>query len=323
MLPGRRLFLLQSGAVVAAAVTGCRGSRAPAKLGDTPRPPAAVSRAGRIVSRVLPGVPTTDGAGVRLSRVIGQPALRHLDPFVLLDRFHSDDPGAYVRGFPDHPHRGFETVTVMLSGRMRHRDSRGNHGLIVGGGAQWMTAGRGIVHSEMPEQVEGLMSGFQLWVNLPAAEKMCPQLYQDLAPTQIAEERLSPAGSRVRIIAGQGGPVRERPTQPTLMTVALEDDRAFSLDTPRDHTVFVFVGAGAVEIGPEGGSTSVSEGTLAVLGPGDQLRVRATDRRSEVLVAAARPLGEPIVQRGPFVMNTEEEIRRAWDDYRAGVLDRT
>jgi quercetin 2,3-dioxygenase len=267
---------------------------------------------------------------VRLARFIGQPALRNLDPFVLLDRIHSDDPGAYIRGFPDHPHRGFETVTVMLAGRMRHRDSRGNHGLITGGGAQWMTAGRGIVHSEMPEQEQGLLSGFQLWVNLPAAEKMCPQAYQDLAPSQIAEDRLGPSGSRVRVIAGHaagllgaGGPVRERPTQPILLTAALEDDRALELDTPEGHSAFLLVSSGEVEVGPEDAGGIVGEGTLAVLGPGRRVRVRARDRRSEVLLAAGRPLGERIVQSGPFVMSTEEEIRRAWEDYRAGVLDRT
>jgi redox-sensitive bicupin YhaK (pirin superfamily) len=280
-------------------------------------------RDGRRVVSSLAGMATTDGAGVRLARVIGQPALRHLDPFILLDRFHSDDPSAYVRGFPDHPHRGFETVTVMLSGRVRHKDSRGNQGLITGGGAQWMTAGRGIVHSEMPERVDGMMSGFQLWVNLPAAEKMCPQVYQDLPPSALREDRLSPSGSHVRMIAGNGGPVRARPTEPMLMTVALEDDRPFTVDTPKGHAAFVFVGGGSVEVGEDGASSTVRDGTLAVLGPGDRVRVRAVDQRADVLIAAARPLGEPIVQRGPFVMNTEEEIRRAWDDYRAGVLDKT
>lgn len=316
MLSTRRVFLFQSGLVVASAVAGCRASEAP----------AIVSRSFRNVARRLPGMPTTDGAGVRLTRVIGQPALRNLDPFVLLDRFHSDDPGAYIRGFPNHPHRGFETVTVMLAGRMRHRDSRGNHGVITGGGAQWMTAGRGIVHSEMPEQDDGLMSGFQLWINLPAKEKMCPQFYQDLAPAQIAEDRLSPAGSKVRVIAGRAsavaGPVREHTTQPFLATLALEDDKAFELDVPEGHAVFAFVGSGEVFVGGEGAAEAVREGTLAILGSGSRVRVRARDRRSEVLLAAARPIGEPIVQRGPFVMNTEEEIRKAWADYRAGVLDK-
>jgi hypothetical protein len=316
MLAGRRLFLVQSGALVAATLGGCREA---ADVGA----PAVGSRSWRPVSRALAGMPTSDGAGVRLLRVIGQPALDHLDPFLLLDRIHSDDPGAYIRGFPDHPHRGFETVTVMRAGRMRHRDSKGNHGVITGEGAQWMTAGRGIVHSEMPEQERGLLSGFQLWINLPAAEKMGPQHYQDLSPAQLVEDRLSPAGSRARLIAGPGGPVRPRPTEPILLTVALEDDRPFEIDTPRAHSAFVYVAAGAVEIGPEGGSTRVSEGTLAVLGPGDRVRARATDQRSDLLVAAARPLGEPIARRGPFVMNTEEEIRRAFEDYQRGVLDRT
>jgi redox-sensitive bicupin YhaK (pirin superfamily) len=309
----RRRFLVGSGLLLGAAAVGCRA-------------PAVQVRNPRRVTSLLPGLPTVDGAGVRLTRIIGQPALRHLDPFVLLDRIHSDDPDAWIRGFPDHPHRGFETVTVMLSGRMRHRDSRGNHGLIGGGGAQWMTAGRGIVHSEMPEQERGLLSGFQLWVNLPAAEKMCPPFYQDLAPERLAEERFGPSGSRVRIIAGAAngaaGPVRERPTRPILLTAALEDDTPFELETPPDHTAFAFVSAGEAHLGPEGGETVVPEGMLALLGPGDRLRVRAVDRRSELLLAAGRPLNEPIVQRGPFVMNSEDEIRRAFDDYRAGTLDK-
>jgi redox-sensitive bicupin YhaK (pirin superfamily) len=314
----RREFLVETGVFGALALAGCRVA------------PAIARRSIRAVTQVVAGMPTVDGAGVHLSRIIGQPALRHLDPFVLLDRIHSDDPGAYIRGFPDHPHRGFETVSVMLSGRIRHRDSRGNHGLITGGGAQWMTAGRGIVHSEMPEQEQGLLSGFQLWVNLPAREKMCPQYYQDLAPAALSETSLGSSG-RLRVIAGSvdglagpvHGPVRERPTQPMLFTAVLEDDRPLEIDVPALHNAFVFVGAGEVDVGPDGAAAPVAEGHLAVLAPGDRLRLRATNRRSELLVAAARPLGEPIVQRGPFVMNTEEEIQKAWSDYRAGVLDRT
>lgn len=270
-------------------------------------------------------MPTKDGAGVELSRVIGQPALRNLDPFIMLDRFHSDEPGAYIRGFPDHPHRGFETVTVMLEGRMRHKDSRGNQGLITGGGSQWMTAGRGIIHSEMPEQERGLMSGYQLWVNLPAKEKMCPQYYQDLAPSAIAESVLATASGRVRVISGDvnglAGPVRTRPTQPIVATAVLEDDRAFEVDTPAEHAAFVFVGSGELDIGAENAETTVATGRIAVLGPGERIRMRAR-LRSEVLIAAGKPLREPIVQRGPFVMNTEAEIERAWADYRAGVLDK-
>jgi redox-sensitive bicupin YhaK (pirin superfamily) len=315
MSPSRRRAFLAQAAAGAAALAGRRAVAG-----------RIASRVERRVEQVLPGMPTTDGAGVHLLRVIGQPALRHLDPFVLLDRLHSDDPGAYIAGFPDHPHRGFETVTVMLDGRMRHRDSRGNSGLITGGGAQWMTAGRGIVHSEMPEQERGLMSGFQLWVNLPAREKMCGQFYQDLAPGKIAEARLGRAGSLMRFIAGKAngvaGPVRSRPTQPLLLTVALEDDQPFELDLPADHTAFAFVTYGEVAVGPERAATTVGGQTLAVLGPGNRLRARATSRRSQLLIAAGRPLHEPIVQRGPFVMNTEAEIEKAIADYRAGVLDR-
>jgi redox-sensitive bicupin YhaK (pirin superfamily) len=274
---------------------------------------------------MLPGMATVDGAGVRLMRIIGQPALRNLDPFIMLDRFHSDDPNAYIRGFPDHPHRGFETVTVMLEGRMRHRDSRGNQGLIMGGGSQWMTAGRGIVHSEMPEQERGLMSGFQLWINLPAKEKMRPQEYQDLQPSQLAEGKVSNA-SVARVIAGNlnglVGPVRQRVTEPLLLTLALEDDQPVELETAENHTAFVMVSTGQADVGPEAKATAVPEGTLAILGAGRKLRVRAKDQRTVLLVAAARPLNEPIVQRGPFVMNTEEEIRKAFEDYRNGVLDR-
>ena len=282
----------------------------------------------RRVEQLFPGMPTTDGAGVHLRRIIGQPALRNLDPFILLDRLHSDDPGAYIAGFPDHPHRGFETVTVMLAGQMRHRDSRGNSGLITGGGAQWMTAGRGIVHSEMPEQDHGLMSGFQLWINLPAKEKMSPQAYQDLAPARIAAQKISRAGSLLRVIAGNAdglhGPVRPRPTQPLLLTARLEDDQPLRLELPPLHTAFVYVARGGVSIGPERDKDpgEIPAQTLGILGPGRRLRIRARNQSSEILVAAGRPLHEPIVQRGPFVMNTEAEIQRAIDDYRAGILDR-
>jgi redox-sensitive bicupin YhaK (pirin superfamily) len=214
----------------------------------------------------------------------------------------------------------------MLQGRMRHRDSRGNSGLIQSAGAQWMTAGRGIIHSEMPEQEQGLMSGFQLWLNLPAKEKLCPQYYQDLQPAQLAEARLGSAGSRLRLIAGLHdglvGPVRERATQPLLLTAALEDERALELHTPAGHAAFVFVNQGSVSIGPEGQAHELAAGTCARLDDGTRLRLRATRERAEVLVAAARPLREPVVQRGPFVMNTEAEIHQAIADYRAGVLDK-
>jgi redox-sensitive bicupin YhaK (pirin superfamily) len=314
----RRTCILQTALQTAVGASALLGGRA--------RAVAARSRTPRKVERLLGGMATSDGAGVKLTRVIGQPALRHLDPFLMLDRFHSDDPSAYIAGFPDHPHRGFETVTVMLEGRMRHRDSQGNAGLITGGGVQWMTAGRGIIHSEMPEQEKGLMSGFQLWVNLPAAQKMTAPVYQDLAPGRLVEQRLGAAGSKLRLIAGKvdglTGPVRERPTRPLLLTAALEDDRPLDLTIPAGHTAFVFVASGQVSLGPDHDATSVAAGTIAVLGAGNQLRLRAPTRRSQILLAAGRPLGEPIVQSGPFVMNTEAEIQQAFADYRAGRLDR-
>jgi redox-sensitive bicupin YhaK (pirin superfamily) len=309
----RRQFLLDSTVAAAALAASCRM-------------PAFLRTSVRAVLQTLPGVPHVDGAGVQLTRVFPQPALANLDPFVLVDRLHSNHREDFIRGFPDHPHRGFETVTVMLEGQVRHRDSRGNHGLIRGGGAQWMTAGRGIVHSEMPEQDSGWLSGFQLWINLPAKEKMCPQEYQDLAPARIAEEKLSPAGSLLRVIAGSAdglaGPVRDRATKPVLLTIALEDDRPFELALPEDHVAFAFVHDGVAGIGPADRPTQVPEGTLAILGPGSRVRMRATDQRSGVLFAAAKPLREPIAMRGPFVMNTEAELHQAFEDYRNGVLDR-
>lgn len=315
MLTSRRSFLVQTGALTAAGLWGCQSSKAP----------AVITTSQRVVTRTLAGMPTTDGAGVKLLRVIGQPQLRNLDPFLMLDRIFSDDPSGYIKGFPDHPHRGFETVSIMLDGKIRHRDSRGNQGVITGGGAQWMTAGRGIVHSEMPEQDRGLLSGFQLWVNLPASEKMCTQFYQDLKPEQLAEAKLS-AGGAARLISGRldglTGPVRSRPTDPTLLTLRLEDDRPFTLELPDGYTAFAFVHTGAVHLGPEGGEQRVAAGSLALLGEGKRLRVQARDERAGLIVAAGKPLREPIAQRGPFVMNTEEEINKAWADYRAGVLDK-
>jgi redox-sensitive bicupin YhaK (pirin superfamily) len=314
MNSGRRIFLAQTTALAGGGLLGCE--RAPA--------PAVIALDERRVVQSLRGMPTTDGAGVRLLRVIGQPALRHLDPFVLLDRIFSDDPSAYIRGFPNHPHRGFETVSVMLDGRIRHRDSRGNEGLITGGGAQWMTAGRGIVHSEMPEQDQGLVHGFQLWINLPASEKLCQQAYQDLAPSRVAAGTLSGSGN-VRVIAGNlhglAGPVRPRPTEPTLITLALEDERPFVFDVPREHTAFAFVHTGVAYLGPESSAKRVSAGELALLGAGNRIRVRAAGERAGLVLAAGRPLREPVVQSGPFVMNTEAEIAKAWSDYRDGVLD--
>ncbi len=276
----------------------------------------------RRVRQIVPGLATTEGAGVQLMRIIGQPALRSLDPFVLLDRIHTDDPEAYRRGFPDHPHRGFETVTVMLEGRMRHRDSRGNEGVISGGGVQWMTAGRGIVHSEMPEQDRGFLSGYQFWINLPAREKLRTPEYQDLPADRLAHTAL-PGRGHLDLVAGRAlgrrGPVAKRTTEPLLLVATFEDDRPLDLEVPAGHNAFVVVHVGSLLVSDH---DRVEAGSIAVLDAGTRVRLRADRVRTVVLVAAGKPLGEPVVQSGPFVMNTEAEIRKAWDDYRSGTLVR-
>ena len=311
----RRAVLAGSSAAIASmALAGC----APAQ-----RAPTAIARSSRDVLHVVRGLPTSDGAGVRLTRVIGQRALDHLDPFLLLDQLHSDDPSGYIRGFPDHPHRGFETVTIMLDGRMRHRDSVGSSGLITGGGVQWMTAGRGIIHSEMPEQEDGMLWGFQLWVNLPRHEKMRAPEYQDLAPSRLAEAAL-PHGGRLRIAAGRAmdleGPVRERATAPLLATIALRDEAPVSIEVPRDHTALVLVAQGAIDAGPERRTTRVGAEQMAIFDAGERIEVRAREERTQLVLAAARPLREPIARWGPFVMSTDAEIQQAIDDYRSGRL---
>lgn len=315
----RREFLLQTGAVLGAPLLGCRGSTPSAG-------PAIIAASVRSVEHTLAGMAMRDGAGVKVINVIGQPGLPHLDPFVLLGWFRSDDPNDYFAGFPDHPHRGFETVSFMLDGHFRHHDSHGHQGDIGPGGAQWMTAGRGIVHSEMPLQDHGLMAGFQLWLNLPAKEKWRPHEYQDLEAPLLGHARFSSGGSTVTVVAGEmlgaTGPARPRTTEPLLGNLWLEDDEPAELDVPHGHTAFVHVYRGAVEVGPVASPVVVPKDTLAVLGAGTRIRLRARDGRSGVLVGAARPIGEPIVQSGPFVMNTDEEIRQAWDDYRRGVLDK-
>lgn len=276
----------------------------------------------RAVREVLPGMATSDGAGVKLTRVIGQPRLRNLDPFLMLDRFHSDDPDAYIAGFPDHPHRGFETVTVMLDGRMKHKDSRGNEGLIHGGGIQWMTAGRGIVHSEMPQQERGLMSGFQLWVNLPRSEKMTEPFYQDLQPEKLPLVDLDGRG-KARVVSGElfgaTGPVRPRPAEPMLAHVVLAEGHKIDFPVPIAHAAFLFVNEGSVTVGDD---RVVKRAELAVLGRGERVKIQAGEGGAQLLFAAGKPFGEPIVQYGPFVMNTQAEIERAFYDYQRGTLGR-
>jgi redox-sensitive bicupin YhaK (pirin superfamily) len=274
----------------------------------------------RKVVRTVAGQPTSDGAGVRLYRVIGGPALSELDPFLLLDEFLSDDPDDYIAGFPDHPHRGFETVTYMLAGRMRHGDNQGNSGLLEAGSVQWMTAGRGIFHSEMPEQEDGLMWGFQLWVNLPAKSKMTAPRYQDIAPADIPRIDLG-NGSELRVIAGTwqdtAGPISAIDAEPIYLDLRLAAGAALSVPLPAGHNAFVYCYGGATIIGRTNPVT-LARRHLAVLGEGDVIEVAAGADGARALVVAGRPFGEPIARYGPFVMNSEAEIREAIGDLRAG-----
>lgn len=276
----------------------------------------ATESALRTVARIVPAQSVSDGAGVRLLRSLGSRALSELDPFLLFDEFRSDDPTDYVAGFPDHPHRGFETVTYMLAGRMRHTDNKGHSGALEAGGVQWMTAGRGIVHSEMPEQEQGLMWGFQLWTNLPARDKLCEPRYQEFAPGEIPEVQLD--GARVRVIAGTvagvEGAVRGIATAPLYLEVQLQPGATCRLPVPVGHSAFCYVFEGEAEIS----DSHVGRGQLAVLSDGDSVSLQAGDTAARVLLVAARPLNEPVVRYGPFVMNTEQEIQDAFRDFRAG-----
>ncbi|MFO1057265.1 MAG: pirin family protein [Dongiaceae bacterium] len=285
-----------------------------------PDSPAAATTAWRSVLRLISGMPASDGAGVKLTRVIGSPALPDLDPFLMLDEFGSESASDYIAGFPDHPHRGFETVTYMLAGRMRHRDNQGNSGLLLPGGAQWMTAGRGIVHSEMPEQEQGLMRGFQLWVNLPARDKMTAPRYQDIDPERIPEVAL-PGGATVRVVAGRvgaaEGPVGGVATEPVYLDIALAPGGRFEQPLPAGHTAFAYVYEGEAAIGAPGRGRAVPKSRLAVLSEGDGFAAESPQGARLILVAG-RPLKEPVAKYGPFVMNTPDEIRQAIRDYQAG-----
>jgi redox-sensitive bicupin YhaK (pirin superfamily) len=274
----------------------------------------------RHVARIVRGRPTSDGAGVKLTRVIGQPALDMLDPFLMLDEFRSDSASDYIAGFPQHPHRGFETVTYMLAGRMRHGDNQGNSGLLTPGSVQWMTAGRGILHSEMPEQENGLMWGFQLWVNLPASDKMTAPRYQDIAPERIPEVELA-TGAKARVIAGKigetEGPVAGIVTQPTYLDVHLEARATASLALPSGHNAFVYVYEGQALIGT-GANAHLVRGDLGVLSAGSTVTIAAGEAPAKLLVVAGKPLDEPVAKYGPFVMNTQQQIVQAVEDFRAG-----
>ena len=272
----------------------------------------------RPIAKVVRGMPANDGAGVKLTRIIGAPGLAELDPFLLLDEIRSEDGADYIGGFPEHPHRGFETVTYVLAGRMRHGDNKGNRGTLGPGSVQWMTAGRGILHSEMPEQENGLMWGFQLWVNLPAKDKMMAPRYQDIEPARIPEITL-PGGIKARILAGklgeQAGPVEGIVTDPPLLDIALPGGvAAFDLPLPPGHNVFAYVFEGAAALGGE--ATRVGRGQIAVFGPGAAVRLAGGPGR--ILLAAGRPLGEPVARYGPFVMNTPRELEQAIADFQSG-----
>ncbi len=275
----------------------------------------------REVERLVKGVPVSDGAGVKLLRVLTADLQRRLDPFLMLDEFRSDDPNDYLAGFPNHPHRGFETVTYMLAGRMRHRDNAGHEGLLTAGGVQWMTAGRGIVHSELPEQEDGLMHGFQLWVNLPARDKLTAPDYRDI-PVEAIPAYTADDGVVVKVIAGESdgvvGAVQREATAPLYLDIELPPGVVHSVAIPAGHNAFVYVYRGQVEVGERGQRVEARQ--LAVLSnaPGaDSVLLRSADG-ARLLLIAGRPLHEPIVQWGPFVMNRREEIETALADYRDG-----
>jgi hypothetical protein len=275
----------------------------------------------RRVERLVAGQPTSDGAGVKLVRVLTHALQRRLDPFLMLDAFGSDSRDDYIGGFPDHPHRGFETVTYMLEGRMRHRDSAGNEGLLVGGAVQWMTAGRGVIHSEMPEQEDGRMEGFQLWLNLPSGNKMCAPWYRDIRPEQIPE--VQRPGVKVRVIAGRAlgvdGAMQREVTAPTYLDLHLAPGARFDQALPPEHNAFVYVYRGAVSIA----GSDVPAQRMAILAntPGsDGTVITAGPEGAKAILVAGQPLNEPIAQYGPFVMNTNEQIYQAVEDFRAGRL---
>jgi redox-sensitive bicupin YhaK (pirin superfamily) len=275
----------------------------------------------RRVGRVIRGMPTSDGAGVRLTRVIGTPQLDMLDPFLMLDEFGTDKPEDYIAGFPEHPHRGFETVTYMLDGRMRHRDNHGNEGVLVPGSVQWMTAGRGLVHSEMPEQQEGRMRGFQLWVNLPASEKMTQPRYQEFAPDRIPQVR--PAeGVNVKVIAGRvgevAGPIVQPATEPVYLDIELAPGAQWRHALPEGHNAFAYVFEGDGTIGEGEDARALASQELAVLIGGPTFQLRAGKSGVRAILVAGAPLQEPVARHGPFVMNTRQEIMQAFVDYQEG-----
>jgi len=274
----------------------------------------------RTITNIVTGQPTTDGAGVKLNRVLGTQQLDMVDPFLMLDAFYSDDPNDYIAGFPNHPHRGFETVTYMIAGAMKHGDHMGNTGHLRAGSVQWMTAGRGVIHSEMPEQEEGLLFGFQLWVNLPSDQKMVPARYQDIPPEDVPTvER--PDGVAIKVLAGTAfgtaGPIHGVATQPLMLDVTLPPGTSVEIDVPEGHNGFVHVFDGGARFGEDG--RKVRKGQLAVLGQKGKLHARSSNG-GRFLLLAGKPINEPVARYGPFVMNTRDELMQAFADYRSGTL---
>lgn len=275
----------------------------------------------RAVEHLVRGMETSDGAGVRLTRVLSQPLQRRLDPYLMLDAFGSDDPDDYIAGFPDHPHRGFETVTYMIAGRMLHRDSAGHEGLVENGGVQWMVAGRGVIHSEIPQQEDGVMEGFQLWLNLPAADKMAAPWYRDFSAAELPRYTTD-AGIEVVVIAGRShgveGAVQRPVTESLYLDIHLPPGSRFEQQLPASHNAFIFVYRGTVEVG----STVVPSGHMAILRNDETADgvVLCASGNARALLIAGRPLNEPIVQYGPFVMNTQEQIMQAFRDYQNGLF---
>jgi redox-sensitive bicupin YhaK (pirin superfamily) len=279
----------------------------------------------RQLQQILPGRETSDGAGVRIKRSLGQTQHARFDPFLMLDEFGSSSADDYIAGFPAHPHRGFETVTYMLEGHMLHEDHMGNKGHLRNGDVQWMTAGRGIIHSEMPQQEQGVMRGFQLWLNLPAAEKMKAASYRDIPAANIPVADL-PNGGRIKVIANSAfvngkmisGPIQGLTTEAIYWDIHLPQQIEFHHALPEDHNTFLYVYEGDIAIGED--KRKLTQGNAGLLSKGDQLSVQALSHDTRFLVISGKPIKEPIVQYGPFVMNTADEIEQAIQDYRAGTL---
>lgn len=275
----------------------------------------------RAVITSTPATPTTEGAGVKLNRIFGRADPR-LDPFLLLDDFRSDKPDDYIKGFPWHPHRGIETITYMLRGEMEHRDSLGNGGVLRAGDVQWMTAGRGIIHEEMPHQTDGLLWGFQLWANLPASHKMMPPRYQDVPAHSLPVAQVGP-GARARVICGEAGgvsgPVQEIVTDPTYLDVTLSSNGYMRHPLPPTHNAMVYVVRGSVRFGPDERG-AVTAGNLATLGPGDRIKAFSSGGGARFLLLAGQPINEPVAWHGPIVMNTDQELQRAFQQFRDGTF---